>query len=1103
MYGPQPPSHLRVFNACWLSFMILMGQLAPVGAAPRRANLPATAINHKAIVAACVTNPVVTKIADTNDGVCDGDCSLREALGGVCDGSTIMFDTAGVFATPQTITLSLGELSVATNVTIDAPDAAAQHITVSGNNASRVFQIQTGQTATISDITIANGNVTGGNSAGGILNNGTLTLRSCTVSGNRAANAGGGISNNGANGTATLTIINSTISGNTAPSFGGGIFSSGFNGIATLNLINSTVSGNGAPSFGGGIYNSGGSGIANLNITNSTIAGNRASSQGGGIFNQGNGGSAVITLANTIISDNTALNAANGPDIINSVGTISGNHNIITTNTGYTISGSNNLNVDPLLEKDGLGNLVLKNNGGPTNTHLLLPNSPAIEAGNNALALDHNSMALTTDQRGAGFPRIADSADSDTTATVDIGAYELHPTIENITDKVTSEDTPFNFNFNIGDDTAALIASVTATSGNTTLVTDSNLVVTGSGGTRNLAITPELNANTSAFGTATITVTVTATNGQIAQDTFVLTVNAVNDAPTANGQSVNTNEETPLPITLTGSDVETSSASLTFNVTVQPTNGVLSGTGANRTYTPNANFNGADSFKFTVTEAGGGSSPALTSAEATVTITVSAVNDGPVNTVPGAQSVTENSTLTFSAGNGNQISIADVDAGAPGVQVTLSATNGTLTLSGTAGLAFSNGDGTADGNMTFTGTVASINTALNGLVFTPTSGFAGAASLQIVTNDLGNTGGGGLSDTDVVNITVNDGGALQFSSATYSVNENGGTAMITVNRTGGTAGTTTVQFATSNGTATAGSDYDTATGTLTFGPGVPTQTFSVPITIDHDNEPNETINLTLSNVTGSGSLGTPSAAILTIVDDDPGGELQFSSATYSSNENTALITVIRVGGFAGTTTVDYTTSNGTATAGSDYTTTSGTLTFSHGSTSQSFLIPISNDTSDEPNETVNLTLSNVSGTGSLGTPSTAVLTIIDDDPPSFSLDASTYTVDEDDLRVTVTVNREGDSNLPVQVDYATSDPSGLNPCNQVTGNASQRCDYATVAGTLRFAAFELSKVIHIPVVDDVYIEGAETFTLTLSDASGGTLGTPATATVTINDNDVG
>ena len=89
------------------------------------------------------------------------------------------------------------------------------------------------------------------------------------------------------------------------------------------------------------------------------------------------------------------------------------------------------------------------------------------------------------------------------------------------------------------------------------------------------------------------------------------------------------------------------------------------------------------------------------------------------------------------------------------MQVTLSATNGTVSLSGTAGLTFTAGDGFADPTMTFTGAVASNNTALNGLSYTPASGYAGAATLTITTNDQGNTGSGGaLSDTDTVAITV-------------------------------------------------------------------------------------------------------------------------------------------------------------------------------------------------------------------------------------------------------------------------------------------------------------------------------------------------------------
>src|SRR5262249_44121374 len=126
-----------------------------------------------------------------------------------------------------------------------------------------------------------------------------------------------------------------------------------------------------------------------------------------------------------------------------------------------------------------------------------------------------------------------------------------------------------------------------------------------------------------------------------------------------------------------------------------------------------------------------------TSSPATRGITINAVNDAPVNVLPGPQSTIQNTPLTFSSGNSNQISVSDVDAGTNSIQVTLTATNGTLTLSGTAGLAFTVGDGTADATMTFTGTIANINTALNGMTFTPTSGFTGAASLTITANDLG------------------------------------------------------------------------------------------------------------------------------------------------------------------------------------------------------------------------------------------------------------------------------------------------------------------------------------------------------------------------------
>ena len=141
----------------------------------------------------------------------------------------------------------------------------------------------------------------------------------------------------------------------------------------------------------------------------------------------------------------------------------------------------------------------------------------------------------------------------------------------------------------------------------------------------------------------------------------------------------------------------------------------------------------------------------------------------------------------------------------------------------------------------------------------------GTWSLYVVddlTGDLGNFNGG-FSLT----ITTAQAATVQFSATNYMISENGGNALITVTRTGSTTGTAMVNYATSNGTATAGSDYTATSGTLTFPDGSAMQTFMVPILDDNLTEPDETVNLTLSMPTGV-ALGTPSTAVLTITNDD-------------------------------------------------------------------------------------------------------------------------------------------------------------------------------------------------------------------------------------------
>lgn len=182
----------------------------------------------------------------------------------------------------------------------------------------------------------------------------------------------------------------------------------------------------------------------------------------------------------------------------------------------------------------------------------------------------------------------------------------------------------------------------------------------------------------------------------------------------------------------------TSDASMTFAGSPTNINAALSG----MTYTGSSNYNGSDTLTITTTDG-------IATDTDTVAITVSAVNDPPVNTVPAGQTVEAGRSLTFSSGNGNAISVSDVESTSLTVTIAVSG-GGTLTLGGTTGLSFSAGDGTADATMTFSGTTSAINTALNGLVFAATmASTGGSATLTVTTSD------GVAQDVDTVAITIN------------------------------------------------------------------------------------------------------------------------------------------------------------------------------------------------------------------------------------------------------------------------------------------------------------------------------------------------------------
>jgi hypothetical protein len=127
--------------------------------------------------------------------------------------------------------------------------------------------------------------------------------------------------------------------------------------------------------------------------------------------------------------------------------------------------------------------------------------------------------------------------------------------------------------------------------------------------------------------------------------------------------------------------------------------------------------------------------------------------------------------------------------------------------------------------------------------------------------------------------------------------------------------------------------------------------------------------------------------------------------------------------------------------------------------------------------------------------------IVNPIPPSIQLSASAFMVSEGASSLSVQVTRTGDTTGSSTVDYATSDTAGTSNCSVLNGAASSRCDYLTTQGTLQFAAGDVSKSIKVPIIDDNRAEGNESFTITLSNPTTATLGSPASAMITINDNE--
>ncbi len=266
----------------------------------------------------------VTKTADTNDGVCDADCSLREAIIAANSAPTediVNFDPT-TFNSSQIITLGGSELTIGSNTHLTINGPGPDLLTITANDQSRILFVGGSAVVNINGLRFTGGNGVGNDSShgGGIrLFNFTVTnLNNVVITGNRTPGQGGGlfVANS------TLTIANSVVSNNRAASSAGGIFMY----ESTLTLLNSSVTGN---PQGGGIQNSGGA----LNLQSSTVADNFTAGDGGGIDN----GGGTVTIDASIISGNIGRQGGGG--ISGTNGSIRISNSTITNNRAEFFGG--------------------------------------------------------------------------------------------------------------------------------------------------------------------------------------------------------------------------------------------------------------------------------------------------------------------------------------------------------------------------------------------------------------------------------------------------------------------------------------------------------------------------------------------------------------------------------------------------------------------------------------------------------------------------------------------------------------------------------------------------------------------------------------------
>jgi Calx-beta domain/FG-GAP-like repeat len=300
----------------------------------------------------------------------------------------------------------------------------------------------------------------------------------------------------------------------------------------------------------------------------------------------------------------------------------------------------------------------------------------------------------------------------------------------------------------------------------------------------------------------------------------------------------------------------------------------------------------------------------------------------------------------------------------------------------------------------------------------------------------------------------------------------------------------TVQYATADGSAVAGNDYVSKSGTLTIPAGSLSASVSVNVNGDSVFETDESFTVNLSNP--SNAIIDKAQGSIVITNDDPQPTINAEDISVSEGQagTTSMDFKVRLSNASyQSITVNYATADGSANAGSDYVATTGTVTFAPGVTENTVTVPVNGDAIAEQNESLFLNLTNA-GNASIGR-AQATGTIVSDDAPVIYFEAASVNAIENEGSALFRVRRDGNSSSASAVDFATADAS-----------ARQIRDYTLATGTLTFAPGETARTFRVLITDDLFVEGNETVSLILSGPTGtATLGSPAIAELVITDND--